>query len=325
MKFDYVGETTITFYNIKKYWLREGSRQTSVRTQSIFIDFFGTVLKKLCQWKLYICEIKYQEFKKSWAGKSPRPAQHWKSIYISVRQPILYFLIQNSKSILGASFGRENQYHNLMLSAIIHWVLVWLLLAIMVWPVFLALMSVTLTQGVKKAYWFMSGNALSDMSIALLVYNGIVIRWGKNSAGSDIIGVLGGCVFIIYGIYLFAKKETKKDIAIDTKSKSRHLRNIPTLVKGFVMNSLNPSIFIFWITILTQFIKRYHHPSNLDTKIFIVCVLLTFFATDIIKIHSANRLLEKITVKNMKTIHIIAWILLAWAWVFIAIRTILQR
>jgi threonine/homoserine/homoserine lactone efflux protein len=189
----------------------------------------------------------------------------------------------------------------------------------------LSLMSVTLTQGVKKAYWFMSGNTLSDMTIAVLAYNGIIMRWGKGSLGWDIIALLGSCVFIGYGVYLFTKRETSKDIAVDIKTTTWRVSNIPVLIKWYVINLLNPSIFIFWITILTQFSKRHHNASNIDIKIFIISVLVTFLVTDVIKINSADWLLGKLTIKNMKAIHTVAWVLLALAWAFIAIRTVLQH
>ncbi len=209
-----------------------------------------------------------------------------------------------------------------MLWAIIQWILVWLGLAIMVWPVFLALMSVTLTQGRKKAYWFMIGNSISDILFAALTYKWLILRQGTHSYGWRIIGITWACVFLIYGIYLLIKRETHADIAIPTKPHKRSIKNLLVMVNGFVLNAVNPSIFVFRVTVITHFLRRHHHPEPYITWAFIAMVLVTFIVTDIIKIHSASRILKKLTLKNLDTIHNIAWVLLIIASIVIAARII---
>lgn len=212
------------------------------------------------------------------------------------------------------------QYTKEMLSAIFHWILVGLVLAIMIWPVFLALMSVTMTEWKKKAYRFMAGNSLSDIIFAILSYKWLMIWFHKSSWWSFIIWIVWALLFLGYWYYLFRRKEKKEDVTIDTSKWSWKIGNGLLMGRWFLMNSLNPSIWVFWITVVWQFIHRSHHATPWNIWLFIVFILLTFIATDIIKINSADWILRKLTIKNLDTLHTVAWGLLMLAWVIMLIR-----
>ncbi|MEI7478143.1 MAG: hypothetical protein WCJ81_06775 [bacterium] len=73
------------------------------------------------------------------------------------------------------------------------------------------------------------------------------------------------------------------------------------------MNSSNPVMFIFWVSILERYVSNrvHHHPISY-VILFLFGVLGTFITTDIIKIRSAHAILKKLTITNMDTVHKIA-------------------
>lgn len=194
----------------------------------------------------------------------------------------------------------------------------------MIWPLFLALMSITLTEWKKKAYRFIVGNSLSDFCIAYLSYSWLILRWRHDGWIGKIVWIIWALIFAIYWISLIYKKETPKDITVDTHTTKRHTSNIAIAARWFLMNLVNPSIFIFWITVLSHFIRKQHHAiSPTITRTFLGSILLTFIITDVIKVHGASWILKKLTLKTLDKIHTIAWILLISAWIIILVRTIL--
>ncbi len=210
-----------------------------------------------------------------------------------------------------------------MISAIFYGIVVGVILAVMIGPVFLALMSATLTEWKKKAYRFMIGNSLSDIVFAYLSYQGIALWLNNNSTLGNIIWIAWWLLFIAFGIHLIIQKEKPKDIAIDTETEIRHTKNIRVALRWFVMNSIHPWIFVFWIGALTWFTHRNPLANESSTIAFMVAILATFIVTDIIKINSAHWITEKLTLKVLDKIHKTAGVLMALAGIAMSIRAFL--
>ncbi len=210
-----------------------------------------------------------------------------------------------------------------MYSAIFQWILVWLWLSIMIWPLFLTLMSITLTEWKRKAYWFIVGNSLSDIIIAYLSYKWLVLWQQWDWWPSDIIWIIGAIIFCIYWVRLLLQKEKPQDVEIKTNTSIWHIGNIAVAWKWFIMNIFNPSIFIFWITVLAHFIRRHHdHISRWMIRVFLASILVTFIICDILKVHSAHWIRKKLTIKTLDKIHNIAGVLLIIAGIIMIGRVI---
>jgi threonine/homoserine/homoserine lactone efflux protein len=69
---------------------------------------------------------------------------------------------------------------------------------------------------------------------------------------------------------------------------------------GFFINTLNPSVFIFWLTTATTFAVKYSFQQRLI--IFSVCLALNIIA-DIIKVFMAGKLRKRLTLHNISLIN----------------------
>ena len=90
------------------------------------------------------------------------------------------------------------------------------------------------------------------------------------------------------------------------------------------MNLVNPSIFVFWVTVLSHFIRRHQeHISPEIIWVFLASILVTFIIADILKVHSAHWILKKLTVKTLDKVHNIAGVLLIIAGIIILVRIVM--
>ena len=89
------------------------------------------------------------------------------------------------------------------------------------------------------------------------------------------------------------------------------------------MNGLNPSIGVFRVTVVWQFIHKSHNATQTNIRIFLISILTTFIVTDIIKINSAHWILKKLTIKNLDTVHNIAGVFLIIAGIILLLRVVL--
>ena len=113
------------------------------------------------------------------------------------------------------------------------------------------------------------------------------------------VGIIGSTFLITVGIYfLFFKKvkvnEHGKQLLVFRKRDYMKL-----VLTGFFMNILNPAIILFWLTTSTAFID---HNLNQRITIFSIALILVLTA-DIAKVFLANRIRQKMTLKNIQLIN----------------------
>ncbi|MEN8811298.1 MAG: LysE family transporter, partial [Flavobacteriales bacterium] len=78
---------------------------------------------------------------------------------------------------------------------------------------------------------------------------------------------------------------------------------IGNLMKGVALNSLNPSVLVFWIVVCTSSIKKLH-LDNQGIFIFFSATLGMMFFVDILKIYFASKLQQYIKPKVLQIIGI---------------------
>jgi len=172
------------------------------------------------------------------------------------------------------------------------------LLSVMVGPVFFVLLETSITKGVRASLYLDLGVFISDVIYILFAFIfAAQIKGFTNDASNNnfILGIIGGILFVGYGIYtLFFKSKNE----ITAKSKSTTIKNADSLVlgiKGFMLNFANPAVLFYWIGIIAQGnqITDKDHPGQLI--IFVSLVLLTYFAMDVLKILGAKKLRPLVT------------------------------
>ncbi|MBK5269513.1 MAG: LysE family transporter, partial [Bacteroidia bacterium] len=118
---------------------------------------------------------------------------------------------------------------------------------------------------------------------------------------------IAGCVFLIsLGIYfLFFKKVTVNEEGKQVfKFRKRDYAKI--FLSGYFMNTLNPSVFIFWITASTAVIN---HTVGQRLVIFITC-LAWMLGTDFLKVMLAGKIRNRLTPHNIHILNRINGIIL---------------
>jgi threonine/homoserine/homoserine lactone efflux protein len=130
-----------------------------------------------------------------------------------------------------------------------------LLLSFSFGPAFFALINTSIRNGYKAASILAFGIVFSDFILCLLII--FLVHFGASNFIQDeksqrFMGVLAGIVLIIFGAFYF-KKQTEKseDVVIDVKTPSALL----LLLKGFFLNSLNPTVWLLWLGNVTAVSK----------------------------------------------------------------------
>ena len=99
------------------------------------------------------------------------------------------------------------------------------------------------------------------------------------------VKIIAGLIFIIFGLSYFFRKpaETSKPLSNNTKG-------IAVLfLKGFAINSLNPSVFIFWFGTMVMVLSTFK-LSGVDIFYYFATVVGTVAIIDTIKVLSASQI-----------------------------------
>ncbi len=169
-----------------------------------------------------------------------------------------------------------------MFSAVLQGVLVGLALAIMVGPYFLFLINTSLNKGKVSANYLALGVAISD--VVFLSISAISMTWFlKNSTIADEFSWTAALFILAFGIFTVTKNpnlKTNKSIKPNPKQK------IENIIKGFVFNGLNPSVFVFWFATVGAIISK-NSFSQTHTIAMLSSIVITTFCCDLIKIKLA--------------------------------------
>lgn len=180
-----------------------------------------------------------------------------------------------------------------------------LLLSITVGPVLFSIIKQSLNNGHRGGLAFVFGVSASDITL-ILVSNVFTELFGRLSHFKTEIGV-GGCIFLVsLGVFfLFFKKvkvnEEGKQILVFGK-----MDYAKAFFSGYLMNTLNPSVLIFWIYASTAVLN---HTIQERIIVFITC-LVWVLGTDILKVMLAGKIRNRLTPHNIHIINRINGVIL---------------
>jgi threonine/homoserine/homoserine lactone efflux protein len=189
-----------------------------------------------------------------------------------------------------------------------------LLLSIIPGPVFFVLLENSITKGIRSALAIDFGVMLSDVVYILLsvlfVEQINSLLTGKNK---ELFDVLGGLIFIAFGIVnLFKKSKIHNgDQELEEVTEKYHLResNDPKknfglmIAKGFLLNFANPLVIFYWLSVAS--VAKHDSPddSNGFLFLFLGIILATFFTFDVIKIITAKKIRNLVTVQLLNLLN----------------------
>jgi len=193
-----------------------------------------------------------------------------------------------------------------MIEGLIKGLTLGLLLSIAVGPVLFSIIKHSINVGHKGGLAFVAGVSASDITLAF-VSNVFSAMFEIISEHKQVIGIIGSLFLMVIGVYfLFFKKvkinEQGKAIQITFRK-----RDYATMFfSGYLMNTLNPSVFLFWLTASTSFIN---HSIEERIIIFTTCLLIVLGA-DIAKVMLAGKIRNRLTPHNIQLINRINGIIL---------------
>ncbi|HIW87838.1 MAG TPA: LysE family transporter [Candidatus Onthomorpha intestinigallinarum] len=169
-----------------------------------------------------------------------------------------------------------------------------LTLSLMVGPAFFSIIQTSISKGFKAGSHLALGVSLSDISMVFIAWFGISSLFASDKA-QKLIGIIGGIILIVFGIYTSTKKhisQPKRNIeSIGGKLKLKYI------AKGFIFNIANPGIWMFWL-IPIGLASNYKKSEQI---IFLVSILITVFAMDLVKCAISNEL-KRFMTDNVITI-----------------------
>jgi threonine/homoserine/homoserine lactone efflux protein len=194
-----------------------------------------------------------------------------------------------------------------MWQAIISGLTLGCILALSVGPVIFTIVKQSINNGHTGGLSFVAGVWLSDIILVVIsnVFSALVATLLEEYG--NVIGYLGSAFLVGVGVYyLFFKKVTLRTDAEGNAIKFRKRDIFKIMSSGFFLNTLNPSVFFFWLGTASAF-SKYNLSQRL--LIFSVCLALNI-AADILKVMLAGKLRNKLTLHNISIINKISGIIL---------------
>lgn len=187
-----------------------------------------------------------------------------------------------------------------MLEAIIKGFGLGMILAVSVGPVIFTIIKQSINNGHKGGFSFVTGVWLSDIILVVIsnMFSALVVEALEFKAQ---IGYVGGLFVVSLGIfYAFFKKvyfgEDNNVLLVQFGKKAF----TKAFMSGFLINTLNPSVMLFWLINATAFAASNTRLERL--LIFGVCIGVNILA-DIAKVMLAAKVRHRLTAHNIKIIN----------------------
>src|SRR4026208_1065199 len=182
-----------------------------------------------------------------------------------------------------------------MFEALLKGLTLGLLLSISVGPIIFSIIKQSLNSGHRGGIAFILGVSASDIAL-VLVSNVFTQMFSYMVKHKNFIGIAGSIFLISMGIYfLFFKKVKVDDSGVQVLQLSKK-DYVKTFLSGFLMNTLSPAVFIFWLTTSTTLITL-----TIENRIIAFVTCLAFvLATDLLKVMMAQKIRRKLTPHNIQ-------------------------
>lgn len=164
------------------------------------------------------------------------------------------------------------------------------MLSILVGPLLLTLVQTGLERGVAAGLWVGIGIWTSDLLFILGVYLGgrELQSWQPAAGFTWLLGAAGSLLLLGLGLAILLSKPTKLDeMPTDVPPQGAELGQY--WLKGFLINTINPFTFFFWIGLMGATLLERGLNSSQAIAIF-GGIMLTLVVTDSLKVVLAKRI-----------------------------------
>jgi len=200
-----------------------------------------------------------------------------------------------------------------MPDAVIKGLTLGLLLSISVGPVLFSVIKQSMNNGHRGGIAFVLGVSASDITL-VLISNVFTELFSYLLAHKHFIGTAGSLFLVFMGIYFLIFKKVKIDDSGVQVILFRKRDYAKIFLSGYLMNSLNPAVFLFWLTTSTTLITL---TVNQRMMAFITCLVFVL-STDILKVMMAQKIRKKLTPHNIQILsRVNGFILLVFGFVLL--------
>lgn len=172
-------------------------------------------------------------------------------------------------------------------------IVIGIILAFLVGPVFFMLIETSILKGARAALALDLGVMFGDIVFLLLAYFGSKPLL-SNLENNPIFLKIGGILLIMYGLFSFfrTKQNTEiQDHTIVIKEDSKYFR---LFLKGFFINLINIGTLGFWLGLMLVYGSKYKMNTQLLISFFGI-IIISYLLVDIVKIVTAKKLRAKMT------------------------------
>jgi len=199
-----------------------------------------------------------------------------------------------------------------MQEPILKGLLLGLILSISIGPVIFAILKQSLTNGHKAGYVFVAGVSISDI-ILLFICNFFTSFFIMALSHKALIAMLGAGFLLVLSLYtLFFKKIIFKEGELDKEKLLSKSDLLKIFFAGLFMNTLNPSVFLFWFAwtaAISASAAETDNPLSYRILVFGTCLLFVLLS-DLLKVTLAGKLRSKLTLQNMIIINRVSGIII---------------
>lgn len=168
-----------------------------------------------------------------------------------------------------------------------------LLLCVLIGPVFFALIQNAIEKGFYAGLFMAIGIALSDAFYITITYLGIS-QLTANEQFNQWLGGVGGLILVGFGFFYMFKPVPVKGLKQLHQESTKWFQQI---LKGFLLNGVNPFVLFFWIGIVSNVSLDY---TTNETITFFIVLVSTVFIVDVVKSYFAVKLSEIVTPRFMR-------------------------
>ena len=194
---------------------------------------------------------------------------------------------------------------------------VFLSLVVNMGPAFITLVQTSLHRGARSAAWFAFGVILNDaMIVSLCILTSVQVVISNNSKIDPALFCIGaGVILLLFGIFTYRKKVKTLESIDQNSGKTVVIKNdikpkwYVFLGKGFVLNILNPFVWIFWFSSVA-IVAGNMGGKKLNTLVFFAVILGTTLTIELLKAWGAARLKRFLNPKRTVLMNRIAGVLL---------------
>lgn len=197
-----------------------------------------------------------------------------------------------------------------------------LVLSVLTGPIVFALLQTSIEQGFRAGAMLASGIWVSDLIFIAITYFGVayVTELAKWDGLEFWLGIAGGVILLVVGSSMMLTKPPP-DEYFEQKKAVRFSSRFSLWTKGFLINTINPFTFFFWLGVSGMlFTKQALQPD--EAQLFYGGLFGTIICTDCTKVGLAKIIRRWLKPKNILLIRKIAGITLLVFGVVLLIRAL---